>query len=124
MVNSLFGVPIASIIANAVGPGVLPATLVKKAAGTRTTGALSAGTNPTSTSYACRGFIDDYSAFAVSAGMVQMQDKRITLLGATISNGTVAPAPGDDVTIEGATYAVVRVKRDPAGATFELQSRR
>lgn len=121
--NPIFGVDLAKIIGDAIGPGVLAATLIKKTPGTRTSLSQSAGTNPTSTSYSCRGFVESYSHRELSLGLAKEQDKKVTLLGATISGGTVYPVPGDQVTIEGATYDVVAVARDPAGAVYECRSR-
>lgn len=123
MSNNLFGVDLAGIIHQAISPGVLAATLVKRTPGTRTVGALTGGTNATSTSYACRGFVDTYSHFQIASGLVKAQDKKVVLIGKSISSGTVSPTPGDQVTIEGATYEVVAVERDPAGATFTVQAR-
>ena len=36
----------------------------------------------------------------------------------------VVPEPSDRVTIEGVAYAIGRVSRDPAGATYTLQAKR
>lgn len=125
MTSRLFGIDLAGEINNALGSGLLAATLIKVTAGTRTTGTQAAGTNPTTSSYTCRGFIESYSQYELAGTMVLAQDKKIGLLGASISGGTVFPEGGDRVTIEGATYEIVGVpQRDPAGALYICQCRR
>lgn len=120
---NLFGINIAKLISDNLGAGLLPATLTKATPGTRTTGAVTAGTNPTSTSFACRGIIDTQKvkgADGIKRGAV-----KILLLGQTIAGGTVAPEPGDRVTIEGRTYRIgqdAAIDRDPAGATFTFEA--
>jgi hypothetical protein len=100
----------------------LPATLIKVTPGTRTPGNISGGTNPTTASYAARGFVADYTAFELANTLIQASDRKISLLGATIASGAI-PAADDMVTIDGATYRIMRVKRDPAAAVYELQAR-
>ncbi len=122
---SLFGVPIAKVLASAMGAGLLPATLIRKTAGTRTPGALTGGQNDgdTTATYSCRGFIDSYSQRHAKGSLIQEGDRKITLLGGTLPD-TIDPQPGDQITIEGGTYTIVGpVDRDPAAATFECQGR-
>lgn len=126
MGNKLFGVNISGIIAKAIGPGVLAATLIKVTPGTRTTGSLGSGTNPTEVSYTCRGFIDTQAQRNVDGTLAADGTKRIVLIGDTISGGTVAPALGDKITIEGATYRIPedgKIDRDPAAATYSCKVR-
>lgn len=118
MGNPLFGVNISGLIRAAIGPGVLEATLVKSTPVSRTGGQLTGGTKPTEASYACRGFIDkqarrDFDGTLVSDGKVT-----IVLIGDTIEGGSVAADGGDRITIEGGTYMVELLDRDPAGATY------
>lgn len=130
MGNPLFGIDIAQLVADNIGPGVLPLTLVKREPGSRTPGSLSAGTNPTTTSHTGRGFISDYSEVQIGqqAGggegrtLVQRGDRRVIILGNTLSPAAV-PEPGDRVTIEGDEYSIVNVMRDPAAATYTCQVR-
>lgn len=126
----LFGVDIAGEINKALGPGLLDATLTKVVAGTRTGGSLTAGTNPTTTTHTAKGFIDEYSDFQRGGQtpgdedntLIQDGDRKVTLLGESIDPAAV-PEAGDRVTIEGTEFRIIRVKRDPAGATYECQSR-
>ena len=119
MGNPLFGVDIAKLIADAIGPGVLDATLTRVVPGSRGAN-LTGGTNPTTTAYACKGFIDSKMREAIDGTLVKDGDVTIVLIGNTISGGTVAPQTSDQVTIEGSTYVVSGLDRDPAGATFTL----
>lgn len=118
-----FGVDLAQQLATGMGPSLLAATLIKVTPGTRTPSNISGGTNPTTVSYSCRGFVDEYKTGEIDGELVHVRDRKVVLLGKTISNGAVVPTPGDRVTIEGATYDVIRVDRDPAGATYALQAR-
>ena len=100
----------------------LPATLIKVTPGTRTPGAISAGTNPTETSYACRGFVADYTAIEMQNTLIQRGDRKVVLLGASIASAQT-PATDDKVTIDGATYRIITVNSDPAKATYTCQAR-
>lgn len=125
MGNPLFGVNISGLIKQFVAPGVLDATLIKVAPTTRTTGALTAGTNPTSTNYPCRGFIDSQRVRFASGSLVKDGRKIIVLIGDTIDNGSgLAPEPGDRILIEGTTYVIpegATIDRDPAAATYTVE---
>lgn len=98
----------------------LPATLIKYTTGTRTTGAVSAGTNPTAASYTARGWIADYATNRIDGTIIKIGDQRISLLAATLS---VTPEPTDIITIAGASYRVINVSRDPATAVYQCQAR-
>jgi hypothetical protein len=118
MGNNLFGADISKLIKDNIGPGVLDATLVKLTPGTRTAGQLSGGTNPTSTSYACKGFIDSQNRKDIAGTLVEAGDVIIVLLGDTISSGAVAPDQSDKITIESATHVIKAIDRDPDAATY------
>lgn len=98
-----------------------PATLTKLTPGARGATA-TAGTNPTTTNYAARGFVADYAAHLVDGTIITRQDRRVSLIGASIAGGAV-PAVNDRVTIEGATYTIQKVGRDAASAMYVLQAR-
>lgn len=118
---SLFGLDIAGLVASSLGGHLLPATLTVVTAGARGSDP-TAGTNPTQVSHACRGVLEDYATRTIDGTMVRVGDRRALLLGGTLPAGVV-PKPGDTVTIEGATFNVVRVERDPAGAAYVCQLR-
>jgi hypothetical protein len=120
--NKLFGVDVARIIRESAGPW-LDATLITVTPGARTVGNLTAGTNPTEASTACKGFITSQGLRNKVGTLVEDGIKTIVLIGDTISDGTVVPEVGDKVTIEGATYRVEAVDRDPAAAAYTLATR-
>lgn len=123
MGNPLFGVNISGIIKDNIGPGVLAATLTKFTPGTRTPGQLTGGTNPTSASYSCRGFIDRQANKDLRGTLIDDGNVVIVLIGDTIDGGASAPEGGDQVTIEGTTYTVGVVDRDPAAATYTFSAK-
>lgn len=120
----LFGVPIADIIHANISPGVLPAMLTKRAPTGRTPGNLTAGTNPVSTTHACRGIVLEYREDEFGDS-IQKGDRKVLLVANSIA-GFAVPEPNDSITIEGATYRIAAdgVKRDPAAASYECQCRR
>lgn len=139
MGNELFavdGVDVAALVAEHLGPRVLPATLIKPGIPgegedppsrdpDNPTGGLSEDV-PEPVEYACRGFIEDFRPSAVDGTLIKVGDRKVILLANTIEGG-VEPVGGvdqDQVAIEGTRYNVWRVlDRDPAGATFTLQVR-
>ncbi len=118
---TLFGVDIAGIIAKEIGPGVLPAILHAATPGTKTVGSLSAGTNPTETNHACRGFKSPLSSLDPDF-IVEEATAVIVILGGTLPVG-ITPVAGNDITIEEIRYRVLICERDPAAATYECQVR-
>jgi len=119
---NLFGVDIAKEINAAMGAGLLAATLTKVTYGTPTTGSLTSGSNPKTATYSCRGVIEDYANREMDGTLVLMGDRRVLLLGASLPTAIV-PKPGDRITIEGSTFDVNRVVRDPAAASYTCQVR-
>lgn len=100
-----------------------PAVLIRETAGVRTPGSYSAGTNPITVSYACRGLVGTFATDDIDGTLIIATDLKVTLLGASLPAGIV-PTDGDSVTIEGATYSIVHVDRDPASAVYELVARK
>lgn len=119
----LFGLDIAGIVNTsfASAGNVLPATLIKVTAGARGTNVTS-GRTTTRESFSARGFIDDYTDRELEASGITAEDRRITLLGASITGGQI-PERNDEITIESRTYKIIRVQRDPAAATYTCQAR-
>lgn len=106
-----------------LGPQLLPATLIKMTQGARTPGNLSGGMNQTFANYAARGFVEGYAAHLIDGSVIQINDRKISLLGKSIAGGQI-PATGDRIVIEGATYDVIGVpERDPDGAMYICQCR-
>ncbi len=123
MGNPLFGVDISGLIRDNIGPGVNDATLIKVSAGSRTGGQLTGGTNPTTVSHACKGFLDVLNRNRVDASLTEERDVLVALIGDTIDGGDTVPEPGDRIIILGTTYNVVIVNVDPAQAVYNCQSR-
>lgn len=123
MGNPLFGVNISGLIKEYVGTGVLDASLIKFTSATRTVGQLTGGTNPTSTTYACKGFIDTQAKTDITGTLVADDGVTIVLIGDTINGGATDVDSGDQIAIEGRTYIVGVVDRDPAAATYTCQSK-
>lgn len=112
-----------ALLANALGGAQLTVdvTLTKVTPGTRSGADPLAGTAPTSTAYACKGFVAEYEARQVDGSIIRAGDRQVIIMGATLAG--VAPAPSDHVTVDGERYVVVRVERDPAAATYTCQAR-
>lgn len=115
---------LAKTIASAVdGAGLTkPATLIKVTAGTRTPGAVSAGTNPTTASYSAKGIEQNIISLQLAGTLINGANAAIRLFGASIQGGQV-PAPGNRITISGKTYTIVAegVSRDAAGVCYVCQ---
>jgi len=109
-----------ALIKAAVGAGMTnagmtkAATLIKTTSGVRTVGQLSAGTNPTTTSYACKGLVKTTSKDKIGGTLVEKTDRVVMLFGQSL--GDVVPATKDRLTIDGATQSIVGIDTDPAGA--------
>ena len=114
------GVDIAQLLNKHLGSSLLPCTLTRYTAGARTTS--TSGRSQTVSTSTAKGFVEDYDESHVDDTIVQRGDRKVVVLGDSISP-TVTPEQGDLVTIEGGQYKVVRVMRDPAEATYVLQCR-
>ena len=117
----LFGVDIAKEIASAMGPGLLPATLITVASITPSSGTLTEGSTSEKKS-SCRGVIEDYSNSQIDGTIVLRGDRKVLLLGGTLPNNVV-PDVNDNLEIEGKRFTIIRVQRDPAAASYECQVR-
>ena len=117
----LAGINVSGIVAKEIGDKVLTdaahsAVLTVFTAGTRT-GNLTGGTNPTSTTHTCRGFIDTQDRESVGGTLVDDGEVLINLVGDSISPAAV-PKGEDQITIESATYRIKKIDRDPAAAPY------
>jgi len=122
MGNNLFNADIAGKLAKALGPKLLPFVLRKVTPGTRSTSDPSAGTNPTTRNYPCRGILESYRDSQFDGTIIQRGDRKALLLGGTLPTGTF-PTSGDVVVAEGSEFKVVAVDRDPDAATYSCQIR-
>ena len=71
--------------------------------------------------HACRGWVDSYAATEIGAGAVLASDRKVFVICASL---VIVPNTSDHITIDGLSYAIVSVGRDPAGAAWILQVRR
>lgn len=102
----------------------IPLTLIKVTPGTRTPGAVSAGTNPTEVSFKARGIEAEYSAYAIANSLVEVGDRKIRIFSSTIAGGQI-PTQNDKVIARGFTYRIVGpVTSDAARASYVCQCRR
>jgi|TARA_Y100000310_G_scaffold160698_2_gene160497 hypothetical protein len=119
--NNLFGADIAGIVHRNISAGVLPAVLIRQIQGPASDPTNLTKPLPTDEiHHPCNGFIDDYSDMARDGTAITDKDRKITLIGDSISGG-VAPAVGDGIIIEDVTYNIMHVKRDPAAAVYECR---
>ena len=80
-----------------------------------------AGTPVTWAPHACRGWRDQFTQDTVDGTLIRATDARVMIIAGSLA---IEPTTSDRVTVNGVTYTViVGVKRDPAGATWELQAR-
>lgn len=94
----------------------MPATLIKVTAGAR--GAtVSAGTQPTETSFAAKGFVPSRTYKLIDGKSVSASDRVFALLGATIAGGQ-RPVANDKITIDGETHRLEAVETDAARAVY------
>ncbi len=109
--------------------GVKPMTLVKVTKGTRSTSSYSGGTNPTEDSYTCTGLIEKLSMGDVPATLMQLEDDKVSILGATLPSGII-PSAGDKVTLvglDGVTRTlrlIATLEGDGVGALYSFQARK
>ena len=121
MGNPLFGVDIAGIVADVIGPAVLDVTITRYVRGARDPNNLTAGVALTPVTFACKGFWEDYSGLAPPGVTVEENDRKAVLIGDTIPDGGI-PQRNDEITIEGATLFVAKLQsRDPAAAVYVFQ---
>jgi len=109
--------------------GFRSATLLRITPGTRTPGAAASGTNPTTTPYPCKALISLATAANVpSAILVQQDDRKISIFGASLPSGIV-PRINDKVTIvdidkvSKTLRLIAPIQGDGTGAMFEFTAR-
>lgn len=70
--------------------------------------------------HSCSGWVDTYEAAERVDSDIQVNDRKVFIVASTLA---ITPVAGNTVTIGGATYSIIRVERDPAGACWVLQAR-
>ncbi len=123
MGNKLFGVDIARIVRQNTTE-LLDATLTKVTSGVRDAANPTGGTAQTTVDYPCKGIVTTRARGFTSGGIWRDDREQILLIGDSISGGTVAPDPGDRVTIEGVVFIIpegATINADPAKATYTFE---
>lgn len=126
MGQELFGVDIAGIIADAIGPGVLDVTITRAAGtGTRNPADLTGGLiKAEPASWGCKGFWEDFTGQPPPGVEIELNDRKAVLIGDTIPAAALPLKLDDAITCEGKTLFMVKVlSRDPAAAVFTLLCR-
>lgn len=118
---NLFGIDIAGIVRDAIGPGLPALTLVKVSKGARPVDP-TIGLVSTETRYPGKGIVDTYSDGLVDGTRVKLGDRRVLLIAKSLPLG-IFPVPDDLIEAEGDTWTIVQVSRDPAEATYDCQVR-
>lgn len=72
------------------------------------------------TPYVGKGWRDQFNQDMIDGTLVQANDARCFILANSLA---ITPTTADTLTLDGATYAIVRVSIDPAGTAFEIQGR-
>lgn len=118
----IFGIDLAGIVNEALGPLVFDQTLIVVTSSRDP--ANSSKTIKVETPHKCKGFIDFFADRLIDGSAIKYTDRKIIILGATIPQD-VEPNGGDKIIAEGRTYTITEngVRRDPAGATYECHSR-
>ena len=112
------GVDIAQEIADALSGKVREGTLHHFTPGVRTTGSLTAGTNPTQTNHTFEGFVEIKEVRR--PGQIGAEQMAVLSIITNTIKPSVAPAVNDKATIESMTYEIVEILGlDPAGAMYE-----
>lgn len=122
----ILGQPLSTMVARAFKGKLLEAELVRVCKGTPTPGNIAGPTNAETHTFAAEGFAEEYDE-RLSPDLVKAGARKVVLIAGSIKGEGytwVVPEPGDRVTIEGVAYAIGRVSRDPAGATYTLQAKR
>lgn len=107
--------------------GVKGLTLLKVTPGMRGADA-SAGTNPTTASFAATGFIETLTVRDLPETQIVANDRKVSILGATLPVG-ITPSVNDKVTVQdldGTTKTmrlVAMVEGDGVGALYTFQAR-
>lgn len=124
MGQELFGVDIAGIINDAVGPGLLPVVVTRYTPGDRQPGNLTGGRPKTpATVTGIRGIWEDVPRTPPAGVEILLNDRVAMLIGDSIPAGG-RPERNDAVTINGITlYCVQLIAEDPASAHLKYLCR-
>lgn len=128
MGNEVFGVDIAGIIADAMGDALFGVTITRHTHGARATGNLTGGRSRAAETVDCVGFWEDFTGTPPPGVTLELNDRKLVLIGDTIPAGgvprlndaAVVHEDGGDV---GPLYVVKLLSRDPAAAVYTFLCR-
>lgn len=125
MGNDLFGIDIAGIVADNIGPGLLDVRITRTPRGARQAGDLTGGKVAEGPdSWDCKGFWEDFTATPPPGVELELNDRKAVLIGDTIPAAALPLRVNDAITIEGLTlFMVKQLSRDPAAAVYVLLCR-
>lgn len=119
---SWFGIDLPQLVGDVLGEETgSDVTLIVITPGVRKATS-TAGLNTTETNVSCKGYIKDYEESQIDGQIVTRQDRMVVLFASTL--GTTVPKERDEVTVDGATYKVHKVKRPPSAAEYHLTVRK
>lgn len=124
MGRELFGIDIADIVAEHIGPGVHDVLISREQRAARAPGDLTGGlVKGVPLTFPCKGFWEDFSGLPPPGIEILLNDRRLVLIGDTIPEGGI-PERNDAVTCDGQTlYVVQLLSRDPAHAVYKYLCR-
>lgn len=123
MGNKLLKTDIAGIVNKSLGSGLLPGRITQETAGTRTTGSLAAGTNPTSKTSEFRGFFENLASKYIDGTRVVYGDSAVFMLGDSLAPN-FEPGAGDTIVLNNRTVEVVVIlETDPDRAGILMATR-
>lgn len=70
--------------------------------------------------HACSGWVDQYALADIDGTTVLSTDTRVMIV---LSSLDIEPTTADTITVSGVTYTIISVRRDAAGALWDIQGR-
>jgi hypothetical protein len=128
MGNLIFGVDVAGIVAEVIGPNVFDVTITREVRGARSADNLTGGPVAAAPGvFECKGFWDDLSGTPKPGVEYELSDRKLVLIGDTIPPGGV-PQRNDAATVHEpigdlTLYVVQPLRRDAAAAVYEFLCR-
>ncbi len=125
MSEKFFGVDIQKEIAIAFPASACTSMVLKRpVAGTRTTGRVAGGTNPTTVSYTCHGVVTSFSEEEMAnAKDVRTTDKKVVIIGKDLDELGIEPRALDTITVGGDIYDVIGAVAGGYRAAWFVQCR-
>ena len=120
--SNWFGLNLPAIVGSAIDPAMQDASLLVVTVGARNSTTSTKGLTISKEAVPCRGYVEDFAESQIDGTLITRNDRLVTLTASSL--GTRVPREKDEVTVEGSTYQIRRVTRDPAGAVYRLTVRR